>query len=960
MSVTRFFQFTAISLILGLSACGGGGGSSPAPTGTTAPTPQPTTVQPTETPLEKALRTGDASHVTDENEYLDAVLETISDGKSAFNAAKIELFDLGNSGEVVSGSLTDISWNPTHDASNIIGDFPETSPILITNAAPAGYSVSQRGIGLIGQSGDSRYMVFGGNPFRQSDGLSADMNKLLDNGFDWLSGTDFSASNPNIVIAQLDESFYFPDRSKTRNWLNAQYPDGYTVNDATACDGEALAPCLETADVLIVSQISSGPEQAKSVRDTIEAAMANGLPVLYVHHNGDLKSLGAELFDLLKVNYLGDNYWARPLLSNYNPAVLYDALPDHIETIDRMMRHFKDQTFTVDFAQCENRSCPDTSGFETQFLNAAQSVRSALKALDEDKYRMFDDESDADRLEKLWVLLGDHWRQSASFPMDKTSTAQTAFLKSLYADHAAYVMRDLNVPQSDMGTYSRSDFSHITPSDVNVQMTSKKNYKSSFAYAIPGQTVSVTRRDNAPVKTWVQVNSLRSASTHYFDEDGYVRPIFAGGSSRIEIASGETISLTSSYGGPIHIYFDTTGQDVNFDFKNVGSHPAWYGPEDDTAFTQGLQANEYDWAEFSTDYFEITGLRSNFVETMDHELTAGDPQKLSGLINEYHHNIPRYLGGYEGEGITVPNEVQNFADLHGLTLENWDRVQHFNSDQATCGYGCSGNPYDAYWSFAPLGHGDLHEVGHNLETSDMRFSEWSVHASTNWYSYYPKFLFQQRGAETTSCQTLPYKDLFDTLQTARNATDPVAYVADLDQSSWKNGATIMIQLMTVAQHQGDLVDGWMLLPRLHILNRNFDDAIRDQDRWVSMRRGLGFDGMTSETADQLSREDKMMVMASHAAGLNMAALFEMWGITLSSTALDHVNGLRLTNAQMQYYALSDTAHCEAGLGSATSVAIDGASAWPLTETTSGKVVSQTSVKQSQHEHLLEEETCSLH
>lgn len=47
-----------------------------------------------------------------------------------------------------------------------------------------------------------------------------------------------------------------------------------------------------------------------------------------------------------------------------------------------------------------------------------------------------------------------------------------------------------------------------------------------------------------------------------------------------------------------------------------------------------------------------------------------------------------------------------------------------NADQATCGYGCSGNPYDAYWAFSPLGHGDLHELGHGLEKGRFRFAGW--------------------------------------------------------------------------------------------------------------------------------------------------------------------------------------------------------------------------------------------
>ena len=64
--------------------------------------------------------------------------------------------------------------------------------------------------------------------------------------------------------------------------------------------------------------------------------------------------------------------------------------------------------------------------------------------------------------------------------------------------------------------------------------------------------------------------------------------------------------------------------------------------------------------------------------------------------------------------ITIP-EITDFINQKAWPLPERNVVQHFNADKPTCGYGCSGNPYDAGWAFAPLGHGDLHEVGHNHE-----------------------------------------------------------------------------------------------------------------------------------------------------------------------------------------------------------------------------------------------------
>ncbi|MCV5951156.1 hypothetical protein OFN94_40755, partial [Escherichia coli] len=78
-------------------------------------------------------------------------------------------------------------------------------------------------------------------------------------------------------------------------------------------------------------------------------------------------------------------------------------------------------------------------------------------------------------------------------------------------------------------------------------------------------------------------------------------------------------------------------------------------------------------------------------------------------------NYPHVLAGFQGRGIDEVPYIIQYAQNQGWEIANIDMVKHMNADQATCGYGCSGNPYDAYWAFSPLGHGDLHELGHGLE-----------------------------------------------------------------------------------------------------------------------------------------------------------------------------------------------------------------------------------------------------
>jgi len=88
---------------------------------------------------------------------------------------------------------------------------------------------------------------------------------------------------------------------------------------------------------------------------------------------------------------------------------------------------------------------------------------------------------------------------------------------------------------------------------------------------------------------------------------------------------------------------------------------------------------------------------------------GGTPKELVDATMRYVHNFPHVLAGFQGAGIDVVDEIHQFATSNNLQVHNLDLIKHMNADQATCGYGCSGNPYDAYWSFSPIGHGDIHE-----------------------------------------------------------------------------------------------------------------------------------------------------------------------------------------------------------------------------------------------------------
>ena len=869
--------------------------------------------------LKQALRSGDHRYVNDPNDYIDNALNTLAQVQTESQTLKAQLFNLPFNGQLKSAgsSLTDLDWNPTHDAGHLKATFGVNHELLVSNAVTeASYDVYQRIFGIggekAGQHRNARFLALGSNPMRNSyrdaDSLNDDMHALLENAMVWLAGrSDFSTSPLNVVIAQMEQGYYFPDQVANRQWLDDHYPNQVRYNSAESCDGNSLNACLsDDVDLLLVSQVSDNEALNPNIESAVANWLAAGKSVLYVHNDGDLTDLGGRLLKLLDVSYEGDNYWWRLALDGYDINQFASAAPADIQLIADLLQRFKDQSFSIDMAACENHSCPPESGFDEQFQNAASALRSMFRGFDESKTRLFDDA--LYDFQKSVLLLTDHYRQQASFPMDKSDTPLLAFLQSFFADHAVYNSRDLNPAQADMGNFSRSDFSHITPVDRQVTLTSKRYFRPAGVYALPGQTITVTRTDTSAVNTTVFINTLRDGATHQFNNNAYSRPKYLRTAS-MPIAPGETLQLTSSYGGPVQIGFDSNDQQVAFSFQNIGEHPYWGGSQDDARFDAALTAGEYDWAELATSGFVVHSKLDKMRVSVDGP-NWDDAAGLAAATARYMSNFPHVLAGFQGPGIDVVPEIHNFASSNGWQIETIDLVKHMNADQATCGYGCSGNPYDAYWSYGPVAHGDLHELGHGLEQGRFRFAGWDGHASTNPYSYYSKSQFFKDTDLPADCQSLPFAELKQTLMDSRTKADPFAEMQAADLTGWSEGVAIYVQMMMAAQAEGVLQDGWHLLARLHVLLREFRRADDDDESWLAGRSNLGFSQFSREDAIALSNNDWLSIALSKVLGRDMRDFLAMWGLAVGSEASAQIASLNYASMPKRFFDSTADGYCE--------------------------------------------------
>ena len=587
-------------------------------------------------------------------------------------------------------------------------------------------------------------------------------------------------------------------------------------------------------------------------------------------------------------------------------------------TIKKAVDALYNDTIRVNFSACSS----DYKGIgrvpkdgkcisNNAFIDAMPMIHKKLAALDKTKTAFKDID---DTTLKLLILLGDKYRQEISFDGNPSERGNKMFFHSTFADYTVYCFRDYNPAQPDMGNYSRSRFPGVARIDKRITRTSRPPFRSTGLYAFPGETFSVTRTDtNSATYTSVFIATLRPDATNMFHK--YRRPRFLK-SVNYPIAPGETLRITSPYGGPIEIGFRRgSATQVAFSFKHVGEHPYWRSSADDAKFQKALDANRFDWAELSTPGFEVHSKIEKMKESIKAwaEQNADTPKTdkysaatASNLANATIHftsNYPFGLAGFKSSSIDPIDEIDRFAEENGLTMRTIDFVKHMNADQAACGYGCSGNPYDAFWAFSPTAHGDIHEIGHSLQSGTFLLQiddfKWGVHAATNPYAFYTKSRYHMETGGDPNCQGFPFKNAFKQLNDAAASGNIKQYMHDhyWVGSGYGEQFLMMLQSMMSVQQMGKdgtitgdhrIEFGWHLLGRVHVLLREFKASLINDTAWADKKDALGFGNYTRAEAKRLSNNDIMIILYSKAAYADFRDYWDMWGVPYSTKASNQV------------------------------------------------------------------------
>jgi hypothetical protein len=789
-----------------------------------------------------------------------------------------------------------------------------------------------------GQAGRARFAAFGSTPMGYFvNGVNLNYEAPFKRVLGWLtsgqSGDISTLSQPQKIALTFTGS----SNTKITQWLNQNAAQWQTK---VCNDPVSITTCYQGQDLLILSWENNGQSASNDwkVLAAVKAHLKLGKPILYLHTwYWNTSNFSTILGNLLGFNLpYGGNYWAYEKADYADLTAMQNAIPSTFSTIKRLLLHFKHNDFNFDWSLCTNdTTCKSEPLLTSDFYQAAESIKSQIAVWEAKNLNIFS--GNGRRLNKLLVLLGDKFRSGIAYPMQVGITDTTTFMKALYADHSAYIVRQFNPEQPDLGSYSPS-LTDVKGSNATLQVVSKTAAVSSTTgfYALPGKSITLTRTDKTSVKAYVHINMLRSESAHVFAK--YDRPMFLW-SKKIPLIRDRSVTLTSPYGGIMFINTEGTTNPLRVlvNAANVVRTPIFFG-KNFADFTNALVSSQLNWAEFKFQGLEIHSRMDLMQQSINDPLIAGNLSRLLNLTQIFLYKDIYSLAGMVGTDLTQPYKVKNFCTAHdwdcdSTQIHGMPSIQHVNADRAACGYGCSGNPYDQYWAFTPLGWGESHEIGHNLQRSRLKiYDSASTEVSNNIFPTHKWLRFNKSTTETVKYgRSLGFKDTYDLLQQGAQSTNPTETVRNL---LWLNGSVFqrlifywqMAMSSKSVAHLGD--NGWDIFRLMYIHERLFSKAIADDTAWLNNKDRLGFNQYVSRSSvTGIAGNDFMLISMSFISGRDQRPFFDMWGVTYSIEASNQVKNFNYPKAEQKYWVVpNEKAAFKEPL--ATPLPVDGQTVWP--------------------------------
>ncbi|MCW8329462.1 ImpA family metalloprotease [Photobacterium sp. SDRW27] len=906
------------------------------------------------------------------------------------------------------GSL--ISWHPSHDSITFSTFMPENTFPVLRSTKDGGDSPSSEGLVFAGQQGEHRYAAMSANMF--SVDRSAETDQLLKNLINWLIDSDDSTYQLKIVTSHVPskaDSWYFPHNENIRSWLTSHYPDQHMINTANSCDYEALSTCIDEQqpDLIVFSDIDRRSRGYEAVSAAIEKAKSLQIPILVTNYYREASHMAVPLYRYMGLQTKG-NYWSKHHADKLAVEDLKTSDPT-LQQVELLLTRLSKGEFDITALEQCNKNfiyCTDPA-FQSAFKTAADWYRNTSIAFDSYNLNPFD--TGYYPVARAGLLLADKYRSAIDYPIGQSEP--TAWQQAMFADWVVSYTREHNLAQPDLGEYvvdrsqvakgSNAHYAYpptVTESQV-ISVPYSKQWTTTGWYALPGQTITVNRTDNSDATVAIKLNYHRSNTNRAYQQKIYRGPLELA-QQRIQVNAGETVTFSTPYGGPIYVYLEGSGSPVQTALTAAGvvKHPAimdFSDPAEILRFNQAIDSTELPHVDLRTDGAEQHLRRDRFLNAIGDDVPTVNA--LLKSIEEDHINSVYTLAGYKIQGKSLaeslPDDVKAVcsklfgqADCFNESFHTRTIIQHANYDQnAQCGSGCSGNPWDASWNISPTGWGDNHELGHNLQTNrlNVQYAEaadaddWTKYGSragensNNIFPYYVKWKAHYlRDGNTTTITDghMNHKDLFyvfmsDAAQIKDGSDNRVVVGSScnvMDEGAdrfivpWKSNAyathngyrmAFYIQMALRVDQQpmvtGDkLENGFNVFTLLYLHNRIFGHYAANETDWLNNRERLGFslfpyDGHAvfgGKNIRSIPGNDFMLVALSVITNRDWRPYFDMFGLRYSSLAESQVvaNAKGGGVATGMYVLEKDLppANMSAGLDFLNMSLNDGTTLWP--------------------------------
>ncbi|KAJ3341365.1 hypothetical protein HDU93_005001 [Gonapodya sp. JEL0774] len=831
--------------------------------------------------ISAALVSGDASALS-VSTILDATRSYISSQQSEYSSIKQAIFGLNADGTANANSLKGITWDPAQSSIFLTSlDLTRTLPILQANWAYK-TNVASTGVGLafVGTGSDcSRYAAFGFSPIGKPG--NAAMDSVMLNTVKWLLKSTTIPTSLKIVTAHIPSSdSYWNYEAPTRTWFAKNFPgvtiNGVSTNPATqadnACDGAALAGCLQgTVDLLVIGA-QQGPNAYNGdvVQQAVISARARGTAVLYLHHDWVITDLAARMLALFQISS-SNNWWDQNGLLDWDPSTLLPAGP--IGPIMTLVNRLEKGDFTSKFTQCTLTGisrvvCSADTTYMAEFGTTAENLRAIIRNLDANNRYIFGSSSEY-QLERLLILLGDKYREQITYPLSKLVNGATWY-RAYFSDMVSYMHRQYSTVAKNLGNYAGVIPASVptisSTVDVAVPSSGTTDYMTGL-YVMPGRSMTLKRLDLSTAPLTIQINMFRDTTWVFNEPTGMDRPTLLA-SPISSLSNGQELVITSPYGGMLffHVGAATSGpQTVSVRVDGVTTHPVIRNANDPAqlaAFDAQLKSTATNWVGIVTDALVLHSKLDMFQQSQ--KTYSGNLTKLVMYTWTYMIKDTYELAGFNSAAGTfaLSKEAVAFCNANGWDCNGVqhrkDGTQHVIADShAYCGSGCAGNPYDQDWAFDPLGWGETHEIGHGIQPDLLRvYSGMSGEVSNNVFPVHKHYIWNS-GPDGLIKQIIDRQGaglkVFNILKSAAASSNASAstYTAVWSDPAYaaNNDERVMFYRQLVEYNRyynKNMGDGWPIISLLYLNLRNFQAASK---LWSpSIAASFGFSTFTTYPA----------------------------------------------------------------------------------------------------------------